>query len=253
MLIFSNSMCKSASTLMWWYTERIVYHAHQNNGGAALRELTNSGEVPGADAFVDHPLTDEKIDRLLALAKNNGPTVVKVHCFLTPYLRQVLLQAGAMVTFCYRDPRDMILSAMDHRERAAKQGRTVFEQFTTVKNSLREAEFWCRMSCTWVESGLAKLFLYTDTVSNPVGQIKRLADYLNVDVTDQQIESIFAAEDRNKSVGWCEFNKGDLTRYKTEMQPFEIELCNQYLGKYIRQLGFEVEEREARDASDKAA
>jgi len=155
------------------------------------------------------------------------------------------LQTGdAVATFCYRDPRDMILSAMDHRERAARNGRTVFEQFTSVADSLEQATYWCRMSCTWVESQLAELFQYVDTVSNPGRQIQRLADFLNIEVSNEEIEHIMAREDRQKSVGWCEFNKGDLSRYKQEMQPEEIALCNERLGPYIRQLGFATQEQE---------
>ena len=62
---------------------------------------------------------------------------------------------------------------------------------------------------------------------------------------DELIGEVQAAESKQKSVGWCEFNKGDLSRYQTEMQPHEIELCNQYLGKFIRQLGFDISEPEA--------
>lgn len=241
MLIFSNSMCKSASTLIWWYTEKLVYATHPKNGGAALRELTDSGELAGGGGYIAHPLTEEKIDRLIELAKNQGPTVVKVHCFLTPYLREVLESGDAMATFCYRDPRDMILSAMDHRVRAAKQGRDVFGKFTTVKDSLDEAVYWCRMSCTWHESRLAELFQYVDTVARPIWQMRRLAEFFNVDASDALIEEVQAVECRQKSVGWCEFNKGDLSRYTTEMNSHEIKICNQYLGKYIRQLGFSID------------
>ena len=245
MLIFSNSMCKSASTLIWWYTEKLVYAAHPKNGAKALRELTSSGEIKGSNAYMDHPVTEEKIDRLIELAKNEGPTVVKVHCYLTPYLKQVLESGDAVATFCYRDPRDMILSAMDHRVRAAKEGREVFEKFTTVKESLDEASYWCRMSCTWYESQLAELFQYVDTVSRPIWQMRRLGKFLNFDVSDELIEQVQADESKHKSVGWCEFNKGDLSRYHNEMQSHEIELCNQYLGKFIRQLGFEIDEPNA--------
>lgn len=244
MLIFSNSMCKSASTLIWWYTEKLVYANSPKNGAQALRELTSSGEMDGANAYIDHPVTDEKIDRLIELARNEGPTVVKVHCYLTPHMKQVLEHGDAMATFCYRDPRDMILSAMDHRIRAAKQGREVFEKFTSVKDSLDEASYWCRMSCAWVESQLAEMFQYVDTVSRPIWQMKRLGDFFNIEVSDELIENVLAAENKNKSEGWCEFNKGDLSRYHKEMKPHEIELCNQHLGAYIRQLGFEIDEPE---------
>lgn len=239
--------------MIWWYTEQMIYDAHPTNGRTAVRELIDSGEVAGTGSFVDHPLTDEKIDRLLLLARNHGPTVVKVHCFLTPYLREVLKQGDAKATFCFRDPRDMILSAMDHRQRAEKTGRTVFEHFTSVADSLDQATYWCRMSCTWVESGLAELFRYVDTVANPIGQIHRLADYFNIELVDEQIHAIMAKENSQKTVGWCEFNKGDLSRYKNEMQPEEIKLCNEHLGDFIRRLGFHLESPESTGATADAA
>ena len=241
MLIFSNSMCKSASTVIWWYSQQLIYNAHKKNGREALRNMVDSGEIEGTGGFVKHPVNEAKVDRLLTLAKQHGPTVVKVHCTLDPYLQQVLEQGDAVATFCYRDPRDMILSAIDHRKRAAENGRQVFENFTTVEESIEHSKYWCRLACRWVESDLAKLFQYVETVSNPIGQIRRLADYFNLEVNDELINKITRKEENQKKVGWCEFNRGDLSRYQHEMLPHEIERCNLELGKFIRRLGFEVE------------
>lgn len=233
-------MCKSASSVFCWYAETLVQRTFGSDGYFALRKLTESGELSGKGRYIDEPITDAKIDRLLELVAKHGPTVVKVHCFLQPHLRERIESGEILSTFCYRDPRDMILSAMNHRVRALADGEHVFEHFTTVEESLEHAKFWCWLALNWVKSGLVPLFQYEEIVGDPEMQICRLADYLGLSVNQQKIDELIETERSRRKTGWNEFNGAHRSRFESEMTESQIETCERKLGWWIERLGFKV-------------
>ncbi len=239
MLVLSNSMCKSASSVLFWYTRQLVEKLLSANAQQKLVELTASGELPGVNEFVN-PVTPKVLDRLVRLADEFGPTVVKTHTPPTPYLQALIEQGIVKVTFCFRDPRDMILSAIDHRRRSENDGKPVFTEFTTVLESLDTARWWCQMACDWIQSELPLLFRYDSIVKRPGHQIRRIGDYLELFVEDEVIDQILTSEQQSRRIGNNEFNRGQLVRYPLEMTRTETEACNRELGDLIERLGFFV-------------
>ena len=224
---------------MFWYTRQLVEKLLSANAQQKLVELTASGELPGINEFVN-PLTPKVLDRLVRLADAFGPTVVKTHTPPTPYLQALIEQGKVKVTFCFRDPRDMILSAIDHRRRSENDEKPVFTEFTTVLESLDTARWWCQMACDWIQSELPLLFRYDSIVKRPGDQIRRLGDYLELFVEDEIIDQILTSEQQSRRIGNNEFNRGQLVRYPLEMTRTETEACNRELGDLIERLGFFV-------------
>jgi len=74
----------------------LVKRTTPSNGIGGLADFVDSGAVRGQGCFVHDPLEDPAIDRLMEYADQNGPTVVKAHCRMTPYLDQ-LIQEGKVV------------------------------------------------------------------------------------------------------------------------------------------------------------
>ncbi len=241
MLIISNAMGKSASSVMFWYTVQLLQAARPDTNPRAVSELTQRGELPGIDGFV-YPLDDKTVRRLLQLVEASGPVVVKTHYSLTPLLESLLRENVVKATFCFRDPRDMILSAIDHYRQTKAAGKPQFNQFTSVIDSLDvAAKWWCHLSCEWVESGLACLLRYEDIVIDPLNQVMRVRDHLGLTVDDAVIHAMLAREQFIRKVGINCFNRGELIRYPKEMSLSELKACNQVLGDYIARLGYPVQ------------
>lgn len=226
---------------MFWYTRQLVACGHSSGAQLELRGLTASGEVPGVNEFVN-PMTDEAVDRLLEISKKHGPVAVKAHTPLTDRLRRGIEDNKIKTIFSYRDPRDMILSAIDHNERCVATGLPhVFKEFTNVRDSIRPAVWWCKMTCQWVESGLPLLIKYDEIVRWPGQQISKVAKLLEVEASPDEIAALLAQEKKNRAVGKNEFNQANLLRYPTEMMLQEIQACNQRLGDYIKRLGYHID------------
>lgn len=240
MFILSNAMGKSASSVLFWYTRELVQRTFPENGIQYVRDMNKANKFRGIGNFVN-PLDDDSVDRLLEISRQQGPIVVKSHSSLSPRIEALINRGDIVATFAYRDPRDMILSAIDHYYRRKMEGFIEFEGFSNVIDSMDVASWWCELSCRWVESGLATLFRYEETVSQPLTTIKRIRDAVGVDVDDASIEAIVRDDEEDKQLGRNQFNKGVVTRFRNEMTPQEIQCCNRELGHYIQRLGYEIE------------
>lgn len=243
MLILSNSMCKSASTITWWYKSEVINRTTPVNGNLGLADFINSGAVSGEGSFVSDPLDDQAVDRMMEFAAQNGPTVVKAHCHMTPYLAQMIHERKILATFAHRDPRDVILSAIDCRNREIKNGSHVrFSRFSSVEAAIPLIRYQCVRAEPWIVHPKVLKMLYRETVANPSRQIHSLAKALGVQISDTQVEEILKVEAENKSSqgNWMEFNQAKLERYQTEMSPAQIELCNRELGQWIEKFGYPI-------------
>jgi hypothetical protein len=239
MLVINNGMAKSASTLLYSHTLTLVQAACPRNGQDALRALTRSGSVRGTGDFISS-LDDFAVDQLVRVAAEHGPVVVKTHGRLTPRLEVLLREGTIKATFNHRDPRDVILSAMDHRVRTQQSETPQFREHTSVAGSLNETRFWCRIACQWVPSGLACVFRYCDLVAEPLRELRRLRNYLGLSLDDAFLARVVEQEQCERRWGRLEFNQGALCRYPSEMSADDISLCNRELGTYIVALGYEL-------------
>lgn len=245
MLILSNSIIKSASTITWWYKNELINRTTPANGNGGLVDFMNSGVVPGQGCFVHDPIENPSIDRLLEYARENGPTVVKAHCHMTPYLDQLIQDGKVIATFAHRDPRDVLLSAIDCRNREIESGSNVrFSRFSSFEDSIPLIRNQCARAEPWIAHPQVHKFPYRETVANPRQQIQSLADVLRVEVSDMLVDEILNVEAKRKSGqdNWMEFNQAKLTRYQNEMTEDQIELCDRELGPWIEKFGYQQEE-----------
>jgi len=241
-LIVCNAMIKSASTLLFHYTQELVFTVCPGRGQGALMHLLEHGEITGAGGYV-YPLDARALGILLDAAEHEGPMVVKAHEPLTPSLEEPARRGDITVVFSHRDPRDMILSAMDHRVRAEAHGYRVLGKFTSLPESVSAAKWWCEMACEWVQSGLACVFRYVDMVAQPERQLRRLREHLGLDVDNAVIATLVRREREARRPRANQFSQGKLSRYREELSAEEIELCIRELGRYIVSLGYSLEDQ----------
>ena len=256
MLILSNSIIKSASTALWWYKTELINRTTPTNGNRGLGDFVNSGAVRGQGCFIGDPLEDQALDRLVEYARQNGPTVAKAHCHMTPYLDQLIRDKKVIATFAHRDPRDVILSAIDCRDREVKSGGPVrFSRFSSIEAAIPLISNQCVRAEPWIAHPQVHNFLYRDTVADPRRQIHSLAKTLEVEISDEHVDQILNIEAEKKSGqdNWLEFNQAKLTRYQTEMTPEQIEVCNQKLGQWIEKFGYKIDSQSAISAPQSKA
>jgi len=239
MFVLSFGMQKSASLLLTRYTINLLRMALPSNGHLEFEALIRDGVLQGGGCF-PWGGWEYKKDLLCDLADRHGPFVVKSHGALTQPVQR-LIEAGAKAIYSMRDPRDILLSLIDHGALNKSRGGGVFEEHTNVENTLPKVMEICVCAYTWFLSDLPCIFRYRDLVSQPHVEVGRLAKHLEIDASDEIIDRIVEKERRKREKGKDCFNTGLLTRFRDEMSPDGIRLCNDTLGFYIEQLGYSLD------------
>lgn len=134
-------------------------------------------------------LTENRINRLLAASNAiASPFVFKTHRPPTDAVWKLIDSGRAKATYIFRDPRDVLLSALNHgvRERAA--GRWPIRGFARLTNIERALRWFERrvypVYREWSRKEEVLLVRYEDLVSSPVATMQRVAAHvgLNRDV-----------------------------------------------------------------------
>ena len=111
-----------------------------------------------------------------AIKKNYGALIFQSHSFGARVV-QIILSGLAKNVYTYRDPRDSIASIM-RKERCEYEpafdfvysSLMMFELFSVDNNSL--------------------ILPYSETINDPIGTTAKIANYLDFDLTEEQIEKV---------------------------------------------------------------
>ena len=243
MLIISNGTPKSATTLYFHLTDRIVRMAGGNKGVGDVEAMCAAGDIDGSEQFVQN-FNAEVLSKLLLVAQRTGPLVIKVHTEGFPELLAAIDEGKCKMTYGYRDPRDMILSARDHHKRQ----KEFFPEFSRDDDAINNAAYWATQSLKWIKRPEVHCYSYRDMLLNPFAELRKLAAYLGLEAPDERLKSIIQYEKANRMPGLNQLNKARLMRYHTEMDRTFLKRCNSRLGDLIVSLGFDLDAEPFPDA-----
>ena len=235
MFILSNSIPKSGSTLFMWLQREVLKESIFRDGQVELTRNINENLIDGIGNFVNNIEDQENLDKLLSLSEIEGPFIVKGHSILTKVLKDYIDTRQIIVTFIHRDPRDIILSIIDHGKRENDIGgaANLFSQFKTVQETIPFVKKLCHTALQWINSGCAEIFTYEELLQNTRNELLRFLDLLNQKSNNNYINKAINAYTEFPIPGKRQFNTGKLTRFREEMTPQEIDLCNQKLKDYL--------------------
>lgn len=236
MIVVSNSLPKSGSTLLCYLTADLVRAAYPQTGLDALARATAAGQTAGRDIFV-RALDRATLRLLVEIADRHGPVVVKVHQPLTRVVRNFFETGRFRATLVHRDPRDVILSAMDHCRRTDGER---FAEFHSVRTSIPQMRRYFRNVERWLDRPDTLVVRYTQLVTDAVTTLARVRDFLGIDVPEPRLRDIVSRRTENPKPGALQFNTGKITRFADEMDVDDIRLCNKKLGGMIERLGYDL-------------
>ena len=145
LLYFSYGMTKSGSTLAF----QIVRHMFEASGFTQLLAPKESGRVGNKiNAFDD--IEQPQLDLLCAFAKANGPLVIKTHQRPSQAIQKLLKSGLAWAHATYRDPRDIVLSMLDHGHRARAKGEKPFAEIVDIDTALESVRFQTENLRQWL-------------------------------------------------------------------------------------------------------
>jgi len=171
-----------------------------------------------------------------------GNVVVKTHCAPTPLISLIQGSSFSKATYCYRDPRDVILSAIDHgrRSREGIDKTGAFIGFEKVLDSIPIVNSMLDNFYLWQKVPNTLFIRYEDVMNEPEKQLKNMINFLGWSIADDELKKLVDKYDKNKGESW-NFNKGTTCRWKSEMSAEEIEATTKAFYPFLEKMGYEVE------------
>lgn len=233
MIVISSGFPKSASTLLFLYTEHLFSAAGKSQGQRLFRRFNKEGFTPHF-GFLNTPWYI-----LLSLF---GPLVIKTHAGPTFFVRLLIGMGLAKAYYSVRDPRDAVLSAMDHAKKAREKGiqsdsDVAFAPFKTWDDLFPAFHMHHQRYEAWKRYGKALFLRYEDVVTDPAEELTRVVHFLDRKKLEPYIpETVQLFGEKKQSTK--NFNKGAVTRYREELNAEQLELLEKKMGPCITSMGY---------------
>jgi hypothetical protein len=239
-IVVSASLMKSGSG--WYYNlTNALLAAHGGHDARSVREAWHLGALLKDDNCRIGSLRAHRLAPLLAPHAAGRRFAVKTHSTPTPALRALMRVGAARVTFNLRDPRDMVVSALDHGARqqdGEAEGRlagltSVDAAIDFVAGTLLPVwEAWAAMPAVL-------LVRYEDLLADPAGEVLRLAEHCRLSIdrpAAQRVVDEVAAG--HAGFGALHFNRGTAGRHSEVLSPAEIDRCTRAFGTRLAAMGY---------------
>lgn len=168
--------------------------------------------------------------------------VVKSHRAPSDLAAELMASGRLRATYVHRDPRDVVVSAVQRGKKRRERERT--DSFARLR-SMYHGIAWMRLRQlpvyeAWRRQPGAMVVRYEDLRGDTPTVLRRVADHLAIEVTDEQIEAVAAAYTGEKSrqqVG-AHFRGGG--RRRDEMNRVQTWLCSIAFRGSLRRMGYEA-------------
>jgi hypothetical protein len=244
MIVISAGMQKAGTG--WYFNltnDLLVSAGHQD-----ARFIRDKYEL--SDMLLHHncniaELSPSNLRRLEVLCHAGFTFAVKTHSGPTNALLELVRKGIFKITYIYRDPRDVAISAFEHGNRLRLMGRK--DSFARLKNVESAILFANDTLGVWNQYRQLNHVLfcrYEDLVFNPKREMIKLMDFLDIKLASSELDEIIESYSRNqilnnkKMQGFLHYNKGVSGRFKHQLTPDNLALCNQYFGQYLQRMGY---------------
>ena len=243
MLIISAGMQKSGSG----YIYNIINDLLIESGKQDARQIKKTYKLDDVMKWDNNnigKLKNSKLIKLLFISIKTGPFVVKTHegpATLTRFLQKANLIKSIYI---YRDPRDVLISAIDHGKKILEEGEThTFAKMVNYEDALRILKEWCATYTMYCKEKGILLIKYEDLVASPHNTIEKVQNYLQISISKAKVSQIIDRYNKNRTTSdnqILHFNKGIINRYKNELPPYVIESLNKELEGTLKSMNYLV-------------
>lgn len=209
LLYFSYGMTKTGSTLAF----QLVRSALDLCGFPQDRVPLDVVNPVLRRNFVNH-ISERQFEELKDEAKKRGyPIALKTHMRPDPCVVEAIQSGEAIAHACYRDPRDMALSMLDHGQISRETGGDEFAElhsledaFTNIRSQHDSLTAWLRLP------GVMPLY-FEDIAFNTVETARRILTQLKLKIDPEVLAEVVHTQ------RFTQKNKALHLRYPEEMDP----------------------------------
>ena len=207
LIYFSYGMTKSGSTLAF----ELVRCLLEANGYPQGR-IEAPGLLDRKKINTCQHLDEDLAEGLWQAVRQLGhPVAIKTHTRPDPAVRVLLQDGRALGSACYRDPRDLALSMLDHGRRARARGEQPFSEFFAIDDALNGIRNQTETLRQWLTLPGVLPLAYNDVAFDSARTVDRLARQLGLGGDGAVIAEIARTQ------RFTQFNKGKKDRHASEM------------------------------------
>jgi hypothetical protein len=182
---------------------------------------------------------------LFTLHARGKTFAVKTHSGPGTVAKALLCCRAAKAACIYRDPRDVVVSAMDHGRRIRERGENhTFASCTTVGTTIPQVKRWLDNILRWIEQRNVLPVKYEHLTGQPAGELERMVDFLGIAgrVSRAEMERIFARYQEPGTDAFMKdflhWNRGIAGRYRGVLSEQEQRQCDLQFSPYLQRLGY---------------
>lgn len=180
--------------------------------------------------FAGH-LNDENIDALSeALCEIGHPVVVKTHTRPDPSVIAMIDRGEAIIQACYRDPREMALSMIDHGNRSRAAGKPAFANIETLDDAMRDISSQIDSLTQWLYRPNCQPVYYEDLAFRSLGTTRRILAQLQLDIPAGKVLN-YVLKNR-----FIQLNLGKKKRFQEHMSESDQQMFRRTYHLFYRHL-----------------
>lgn len=201
-----------------------------------------------------------KLMKLWLISVKTGPFCVKTHAAPEPWIQQVIKSGMIQMMYIYRDPRDVVLSVMDHGRKLLGEGKKhTFAQMADFDSAFSRLPNWFNIWSIYHELPGTINVKYEGLLQEPLKALRNIADFFKLRVDEQRLKEILWKYSRFNPAGerkGLHYNKGKAFRYIREMSSEQKKQFIDQYGTILTEMGYSVamndqDNRPKPDAGDK--
>jgi Sulfotransferase domain len=244
MLIISAGMPKSGTAYIYNVLNGLLVAA----GFADARTIRDKHGLGEVMRWHNNNVSDLSVLRLLRLwliSRSEGRLVVKTHEPPSTGMKLLSSLGCLRVVYIYRDPRDVLLSAIDHGVELLKAGQThTFASMVEFDKALAAVQTWLATWRAYRAMHNVLALKYEDLLADPVSTLRSCEAFLGLTVTDRARDEVLWQYNRaNPDVErqYLHLNKAVAFRYRSEMSPAWQARCREELAASLHAMGYSTD------------
>jgi len=244
MLIICAGMQKSGSA----YFYNVINDLLVASGYVDAREIKQQHNLANIMKGPNNNIGRPSLMKLLPLirvSEHAGTFLIKTHEGPTTGVHLLSKMEKIRIIYSYRDPRDVLLSAIDHGQRLIEHGKThTFANMVEFDEAARNVLQWLRIWKQYQDMDQALSLKYETMMEHPLATVAQIQKHLSIHVGIESQKNILWKYSRDNDEAIREgmhFNKAITYRYKTEMTREEQDSCKNIFGAYLRAMDYDLD------------
>ena len=170
------------------------------------------------------------------------PFVVKTHGRPSVWLHKMTKLGMIKLIYIYRDPRDVLVSVLDHGEKIRmKGGAHTFAKWDTFDKAFKRIKLYISVWKKYNKFENILIVKYEDLIKDPLSTMLRIKDFMKIQIKSDEIQKIIDVYDDKSKSSILHLNKGVSGRYLEKMTPSQIKSINTECRDTLLQMGYSVD------------